>query len=101
MLRKKTSTLCSWSMEHSSSLPQTIRPDARAYWNVNIQADEWTVECPEYLRGQPEKNVGILSTPDAEFTRSSWEEVKELIGTSRNIVVTALMIRVSPRCDSY
>ena len=65
------------SFLHSSTM---IQPDPRAYWNVNVPSDEWTIECPEYLCNQREKDVKILSTPDPEYKRPSWQEVRSLIG---------------------
>jgi len=49
------------------------------FWNVNIPQDQWTNECPSYLAACDEFDQRILGTPDAEYSRLSWEEVKEVI----------------------
>ncbi|MCJ1329348.1 hypothetical protein MMC10_006027 [Thelotrema lepadinum] len=80
---RKNISLCPTSSKLSSNSSVTmIQPDPQAYWNVNIPPDEWTIECPEYIRNQREKDVKILSTPNAEYRRLSWQEVRELIGMS-------------------
>lgn len=52
------------------------------YWLVNVPPEEWPTECPEFLDSEhiSEKDRAILSTPDAEYQRTTWEEVKNHIG---------------------
>lgn len=50
------------------------------YWNVNVAPARWTVECPSFLQNQPEKNIGILSTPDERYQRQGWEFVRQIVG---------------------
>ena len=35
--------------------------------------------CPEFLKEQSDKNIGILATPDEEYQWIGWERVKELV----------------------
>ncbi|OJJ02427.1 hypothetical protein ASPVEDRAFT_672916 [Aspergillus versicolor CBS 583.65] len=49
------------------------------YWNVNVGPARWTVECPSFLLNQPEKNIGILSTPDERYQRQGWEFVRQIV----------------------
>jgi hypothetical protein len=63
------------------SIPKSKRPkEPLPYWLVNVPPEEWPNECPEALRDMSEKNIGILATWDSDYTRSTWEEVKYLIG---------------------
>jgi hypothetical protein len=54
--------------------------DPLPYWQVNVPASERSGTCPDFLLNQSEKNQQTLSTPDEEFRRLTWPEVKELIG---------------------
>lgn len=58
------------SLDKSGPLP---------YWLVNVPRNQWPVECPDFLRDLPEKNVQILSTPDEHYRRQDWKLVKEII----------------------
>ncbi|KAJ9616557.1 hypothetical protein H2200_000276 [Cladophialophora chaetospira] len=49
------------------------------WWNANQPREIWTEECPAYLLGQSEKNVGILTKTDDEFTRFDWTKCQELV----------------------
>ena len=53
------------------------------YWQVNVPEAERTAACPEFLRNLSAKDIGIISTPDAEYRRSSWPEVQELVRNNR------------------
>ena len=66
----------------SASLAPTSKshPGSLPFWCVNVPPEEWPLECPDYLRTLSEKDQNILATPDADFRRLSWEEVKEVIG---------------------
>lgn len=74
----------------SNSLLDALHPPTRntagvAFWNVNIPQSQWTDECPEYLQYafKDHKDRGVLLTPDAEYQRQSWDEVRELIRGNR------------------
>lgn len=56
-----------------------------AFWNVHIPQSDWTDECPEYLQYafKDHKDRGVLSTPDTEYQRQSWDAVRELIRGNR------------------
>ncbi|KAL4979667.1 hypothetical protein BDW66DRAFT_94910 [Aspergillus desertorum] len=53
------------------------------YWNVNVPKAQRTVECPNFLRDQSEKNISILSTPDERYQRQGWELVRRIVETNR------------------
>lgn len=59
----------------------TPSPAPLPYWLVNVPPEQWTAECPDFLRDLPEKNVKILSTPDEHYKRQGWEEVQEIISS--------------------
>ncbi|KAE9581090.1 hypothetical protein CGMCC3_g3207 [Colletotrichum fructicola] len=56
---------------------------ALPYWQVNVPPEHRTEECPEGLRNLSAKDVGILSTPDAEYVPQSWETVRRFVATNR------------------
>lgn len=51
------------------------------FWRVNVPKDQWPSECPEYLKGLSEKDVGIINTPDKDYHKLTWPEVQDLIST--------------------
>lgn len=53
------------------------------FWQVNVPQEERTVECPEALCGLSAKDEDILSTPDAEYKRQSWDEVRQFVAMNR------------------
>lgn len=55
------------------------------FWNVNVPVSEQTEECPEFLRYafENEKDRGILSTPDDQYRRQTWQDVQQLIRDNR------------------
>lgn len=55
------------------------------FWNVNVEQSEWTNECPEFLRYafNNDKDRGILTMPDAQYRRQSWEQVKQIVHENR------------------
>ncbi|KAM5355858.1 hypothetical protein ACJ41O_002504 [Fusarium nematophilum] len=57
--------------------------DSLQYWNCNIPEGHRTSECPAYLLNLSEKDQGILSTPDAEYHISSWDEVCRIVQSNR------------------
>ncbi|KAI7371456.1 hypothetical protein KC354_g552 [Hortaea werneckii] len=54
------------------------------FWNVNVPPGLQTKECPEFLQYAFDnaKDRAILSTPDPQYQRQSWEEVQHLIKTN-------------------
>jgi hypothetical protein len=70
-------------MPHSvHSTPRATTRDEKdlstRYWNVNLPKEQWMEQCPEYLVGQCQKNIRILSTKNEDFKRLSWIEVQDL-----------------------
>lgn len=53
------------------------------YWHVNVPPSEQTEECPEFLRNLTPKDLGIISTPDAQYHILTWAEVRQIIATNR------------------
>lgn len=49
------------------------------YWLVNVPEDQRPATCPEFLRDIPEKLKLILSTPDSQYRRFTWPQVKEIV----------------------
>jgi hypothetical protein len=61
-------------------------PTSAKYWNVNIPDGEHTSTCPDFLLGQSERNVGILSSKQKDARLASWAGqagVKEIVRTNR------------------
>ncbi|KAF2198413.1 hypothetical protein GQ43DRAFT_443375 [Delitschia confertaspora ATCC 74209] len=61
-------------MPHEEPLP---------FWLVNVPRNEWPPKCPEFLLECGEKDRRIIGSPDSEYKRLSWDEVKQLIQTNR------------------
>ncbi|KAK6948442.1 hypothetical protein Daesc_010208 [Daldinia eschscholtzii] len=53
------------------------------YWQVNVPENERTEECPEFLRSLSVKDIGIIGTPDSEYTVSTWPEVQQIVAENR------------------
>ncbi|PGH12442.1 hypothetical protein AJ79_04278 [Helicocarpus griseus UAMH5409] len=66
----------------TNSVQAAADPSPLPYWLVNVPRADWPPECPEYLRNQPEKNIRLLSTPDALYQRQSWEVVRQIVETN-------------------
>ncbi|EXJ87258.1 hypothetical protein A1O3_04217 [Capronia epimyces CBS 606.96] len=75
-------------------MPHSLHPSPRAgtpdndelstrYWNIGLAPELWTKECPEYLLGIGDKNIGILSLREEDCHKMSWPEVQELVDTNR------------------
>lgn len=62
-----------------TSLGTASDAESLPYWLVNVPREKWPSSCPEYLKGQSEKNIEILSTPDEKYQWIGWERVKELV----------------------
>ncbi|KAK5165875.1 uncharacterized protein LTR77_008798 [Saxophila tyrrhenica] len=61
--------------------PSTNTP----FWNINVPPSQHTTDCPSYLRYafKNDKDRQILSTPDSEYRRQSWQEVQQIIHDNR------------------
>lgn len=70
--RELGTTLSRTTMPHEEPLP---------FWLVNIPRDEWPAECPEFLKALGDKDRRIIGTPDSEYKKLTWDEVKHLIST--------------------
>ncbi|KAI0022570.1 hypothetical protein F4780DRAFT_777632 [Xylariomycetidae sp. FL0641] len=57
--------------------------DTLPYWHVNVPEEERTEECPESIRGLSAKDIGIISTPDAEYQIATWPEVQKIVADNR------------------
>lgn len=53
------------------------------YWNVNTPLDQRTEDCPPFLTHLSDKDKRQLSTPDAQYKRLSWPEVKAIVDENR------------------
>ncbi|KKA21028.1 hypothetical protein T310_4934 [Rasamsonia emersonii CBS 393.64] len=60
-------------ISHPPSHTAHTETESLPYWLVNVPPGERPTTCPEYLRDLSQKNIRILSTPDAAFKRQSWE----------------------------
>lgn len=49
------------------------------YWLVNVPKSQWTAKCPEFIANASERDRNMLSIPDSQFHRLSWEDVQEII----------------------
>lgn len=57
-------------MPHEEPLP---------FWLVNVPHDQWPAQCPDFLQNLGEKDRRIIGTPDADYTKLSWDQVKHFI----------------------
>jgi hypothetical protein len=53
------------------------------YWQINVPEAARTTECPEFLANLTLKDLGIISTPDAQYHTFTWTEVKKIITDNR------------------
>lgn len=49
------------------------------YWLVNVPRASWPSNCPDFLVNANAKDQRILSTPDEQYHRQTWPEVKQII----------------------
>ncbi|KAJ4351868.1 uncharacterized protein N0V89_007212 [Didymosphaeria variabile] len=61
-------------MPHEEPLP---------FWLVNVPRDQWPTECPDFLKELGEKDRRIIGTPDSEYKKLTWDEVKHFISINR------------------
>ncbi|KAF2157478.1 hypothetical protein K461DRAFT_289790 [Myriangium duriaei CBS 260.36] len=53
------------------------------YWQVNVPPSQQTATCPDFLVGANDKAKRILSTPDSEYHRLSWPEVRTVVAENK------------------
>lgn len=56
------------------------------YWLVNVPRSQWTAECPDFIANASERDRNMLSIPDSQFHRLSWDDVQEIISKSHQIL---------------
>lgn len=56
---------------------------ALPYWQVNVPESERTEECPDFLSTLNAKDVGIISTRDADYHVLTWPEVRKTVADNR------------------
>ena len=61
----------------------TTEQDPSPYWLVNVPLDQRPASCPEFLISANAKDRGILATPDDQYHRLTWSEVKKIIQDNR------------------
>lgn len=49
------------------------------FWLMNIPRNEWPDQCPEFLINSSERDKRIMSVPNDQYQRATWEEVREYI----------------------
>ena len=52
---------------------------ALPFWLVNVPKSEWPEKCPGFLINASDRDRAILSTPDSQYYRPSWAEVREYV----------------------
>ncbi|KAK5945250.1 hypothetical protein PMZ80_002454 [Knufia obscura] len=62
---------------------QSGLPLGQRFWNANLPETKWTEECPDFLLGQGQKNISILSANEDDYHYLTWPESKELVNTNR------------------
>lgn len=50
------------------------------YWLVNVPRSQWTAKCPHFLIHASMRDQKILSTPESQSHRLTWEEVQQIVG---------------------
>lgn len=50
-----------------------------AYWNVNAPEQEWTDQCPDYLRDVDHWDRAQLGVRDSDYELMPWEEVRNIV----------------------
>ena len=53
------------------------------YWQINVSEGERLDECPDFLAVISDKDRGIISTPDSEYRRDTWAEVRQKVRQNR------------------
>jgi hypothetical protein len=61
----------------------SAQPPDLPYWQVNVPPSERTAECPDFLRDLSPKDIGIISTPDADYHVDTWPEVVQRVAANR------------------
>jgi hypothetical protein len=53
------------------------------YWQINVSPFQRQDQCPLALQNLSEKDISILSTPDASYQTLSWPGVRQIIADNR------------------
>lgn len=53
------------------------------YWLLNVPESRWPPSCPPFLSDISPRNRSIVNVRSADFTRLSWDQVKETIRANR------------------
>jgi hypothetical protein len=53
------------------------------FWQINVPTALRTIECPDFLSHLNSKDLGIISTPDAEYHIVTWPQVRQIIADNR------------------
>lgn len=65
--------------------------DEVPWWQVNVPIELQEEECPVYLSGLSDKDIGIIGTRDDQYKHMEWPEVKKIIGTQAMMVLIGLL----------
>lgn len=71
---------------HSDDILQRPPPESStAFWNTNMPPHLHMQNCPSFLQYAfgHDKDRDMLSTKDSEYHRTTWPEVKQIIGDNR------------------
>lgn len=49
------------------------------FYLMNIPRNQWPDQCPEFLINSSERDKRIMSVPNDQYQRATWEEVQEYI----------------------
>ncbi|KAL8932554.1 MAG: hypothetical protein Q9211_006251 [Gyalolechia sp. 1 TL-2023] len=50
------------------------------YWCVNVPAEQWPNECPDFLLELSERDKKLVGNSDKDYRRLTWSEVKAFVG---------------------
>lgn len=50
-----------------------------AYWNINVPESQRTEACPDFLVNLTPKDLGVISTHDADYHVLTWDEVRDIV----------------------
>lgn len=59
--------------------------NSTSFWNKNVPPELQTKDCPDFLQYafSNDKDRGILSTPDPEYKRQTWQQIQNFIYNNR------------------
>ena len=62
------------------------------YWLVNVPKSQWTAQCPDFIANASERDREMLSIPDSQYRRLSWDDVQEIISRSYDLEAGACLL---------